>query len=218
MGLLSENKDQWQQLALELGFNFSDDILAVTESPAGQKIIKMLGSKEVPKIPDFMKGSFVEAILKRFFKGIALGKHKDFDFALFQSETSTSSSSSSTRRTVYYVNVVLFFKKNYDLGLKVYKAGFFSKLGRTVFRTQNIDIGNPELKHSLMIKGKNVSQVQALLSGQKLQQKLLEFFRYSSAFTINDCGIRYKSTGKIIAKDKAIDLMNRMAEAGECFF
>lgn len=212
-------KEDWQALANQLNFEFHEGINALINSPSPQ--LEQIMREEFPgKMQDIEKAKallntpFVQSMLSKIFLGMAKGTYKEFEFLIYRS--TASSSSSNTKQ--YFVNIVLFFKKVYNLGMEITAAGFFSRLGKKLFPGSYVRIPNSELDPMLVIRGKNKEQIRTMLSYEKLQTQLMELFSYSKNFKITDYGIRLKEPGQIIPKEHIISLMDMMAKTGAQFY
>ena len=71
----------------------------------------------------------------------------------------------SGKNKTVYTNILVPFDKPLDLGLRIYTENFFSKIGKNVFQTQDIQIGDPAIDELVMIKGSSESEIKSLLAG-----------------------------------------------------
>ena len=140
-------KEDWQALANQLNFEFHEGINALINSPSPQ--LEQIMREEFPgKMQDIEKAKallntpFVQSMLSKIFLGMAKGTYKEFEFLIYRS--TASSSSSNTKQ--YFVNIVLFFKKVYNLGMEITAAGFFSRTTGWVKAVDdvNLNIGRGE--------------------------------------------------------------------------
>ncbi|MBI2565462.1 MAG: hypothetical protein HYV63_00335 [Candidatus Schekmanbacteria bacterium] len=99
--------------------------------------------------------------------------------------------------------------------MRIYPESWTSKVGKTVFRTQDVQVGQSELDSTVMIKATAVANVQDLLKNAPLQRKILALFQSSKGFEINDWGIRHHQPGEILQARTARDLMDRMADVAD---
>ena len=208
-------KEEWRQLAEQLGFEFHEGIEALVTSPNLAKI----ACQEFPdKITDFeqfaslLDHPFVRSLMGSVFTGMAVGKFQSFDFFLYKSSSSTDANKQTS-----YVNTILFFKNPYKLQMELEAAGFFSLLGKKIFKRSAIITSNPRLEQMMVAKGEKKEEITALLSNTELQSKLVELFSRSRGFKISDYGIRIKEPGKITTKGRAEELMTFMAETAKLF-
>jgi len=209
-------KEKWQQLAEDLGFEYKEGIQAFTSSPRLRQMIAEdfpKGSDPLAMAEKFLKSPLVKRFIAKVFTGAIIGNYRDFEFVLYR-----SSSSSGSNSTTYYTNIVLLFPRDYDLGMQVTYAGFWGRLGKKLFPGNKVRLMDPELDRLLVVKAKNKTQAQTLLSSSRLKWKLLDMFRDSKNFKITDQSIRYKEVGHIIDKEKALTKMEFMVEAASRFY
>ncbi|MCP4147885.1 MAG: hypothetical protein GY757_09050 [bacterium] len=211
-------KEQWQQLAGELNLEFKEGIDALLESPHLASIVatEMTGKPvDIQQVSTMLNTPFVRGMLSKIFLGMITGTHRGFELFIYRGTTS-SSSSSNTRS--YQVNVALFFKKPYELGLKVTPANFFSKLGKMLFASSYVRIPGSKLDPMVVIKADNKEQTQIMFSYEALQDKLLDLFSGSGDIKISDHGIRIKESGEILPKQRIMELLDLIAAAAEKFY
>lgn len=210
-------KEKWQQLAVELGFEFKEGIDGLLDSPHLESIAleEMQGkARDIQHIRALLQSNFVRGMLSRIFLGIATGSHRDFEWFVYRS----SSSSSGSGSTHYYVNVNLFFKKTYGWGMKITASGFFGKLGKILFPGAYVRLRRSSLAPMVSIKGKEKDRIKTLLSFDKLQHRLVELFSFSRNFKVDDYGIRYREPGHILSKERILELMEIMAKTAGTFY
>lgn len=210
-------KEQWIQLAGELGFQFKEGIDALIDSPHLEKIVQeeLQGKiRDLQQVRNLLKSTFVKTMLSKIFMGIATGTYREFEFLIYRGMT--SSSGSGTRN--YHVNIVLFFKTPYHWGMEITPAGFFSKWGKLFFPKAYVKLPYSRLDPLVVIKGKEKEHIKTLLSYEKLQQGLIQLFSYPGDFKVSDYGIRFKEPGEILPKEHTIDLMNIMVKTAESFY
>ena len=208
-------KEQWTRLAIELGFDFKQEIRPLIELPSLHKMAaKAVKKGDIQRAEDFLKHPMIKDLLSKTFTGSATGKYRDFKFAVFPSTISSGDSSKST----YYVNIVLLFEREFAFGLEVFANSFFSQIGRAVMPGSYVNIpGNNIFKKLMTVKAKDKDKVLILLSDKKLQDNLIKLFKFSKRFNISDPAIRYDEPGSIITKDRANTIMDLMVDAAENF-
>lgn len=212
------NKPQWLQLAAELNMEFKEGINAFLES---ENLISIAGlqkdfaAKDIRQLKELLQKPFISMMIKSVFIGNVVGKYRDYEFHLFRSRSNSSSSSNN----IFYVNIILLFKNSYNYGMEITRAGFGSGLAKTLFKKHHAHIPNNQiLDKMLKIKGKNIKQIQTLLSDTTLQEKLWAIYESGKNITITDNGIRLKQQGEIISKDVAIKTMKIMADTADRFY
>ena len=107
------------------------------------------------------------------------------------------------------------FPPPFELGLRVYREGFWSKVGKTIFRTQDIQTGHRDLDDQVMIKGSEVRGVEDLLSTLVVQDSLLALFNHSADFRVEDHGIRYVESAECFDVESVRAALEVMADAAD---
>lgn len=205
-------REQWEQLSQELGFEFKRGARSFLESPAGRREMEArFADGEIPAANiEILDHPIVRSLIELVFEGAATGEYRGFEFSLYPTSQRPSEGS-----TTPYANVTLLFGKVYDLDLSIYHETFFSRVGKVLLGTQDVQLGNPELDKLIMIKGKNELLVKDLLEAPAVQQALLEMYRMSTQFEIRDYGIFHKEVASVITRDRAIALMDKMVDVAE---
>ena len=208
-------KEQWTRLAIELGFDFKQEVRPLVELPSLHKMAARAVKKgDVQQAENFLQHPMMKDLLSRTFTGSATGKYRDFEFAVFPSTISSGDSSKST----YYVNIVLLFKRDFAFGLEVFANSFFSQIGKAIMPGSYVKIpGNDIFNKVITVKAKDKDKAFILLSDRKLQDKLIKLYEFSKRINISDLAIRYDERGSIITKDRANKIMNLMVDAAEKF-
>ena len=209
-----EVKEQWQRLAIELGFELKNEIRPRVELPSLHKMAaKALKKGNLRQAEQILETPLFKEVFKKVFIGSATGFYRDYEFAVFRSTSDTDSSN-----PVYYVNMVLMFKQSLELGLDIRQAGSLSKIGKALFAGKFVKIpNNPELDALAAVQAKDKDRAGRLLSDSGLQEKLLALYRFSHRFMITDEAIRWDERGTIIQKDRALKIMDMMAETAQKF-
>jgi hypothetical protein len=120
---------------------------------------------------------------------------------------------SGRNRTVYTV-VSSMIVPAFDLGLTIYRHGFFSTVGEWM-GMKDIDIGDPAFDQAFVIKGDEPSRVQALLAHGGLRAALADAHRSGARFSVGDDGFRVETTGTASVQwiEWALALGSRMTHA-----
>ena len=202
-------KEQWQRLAIELGFQLKHEIRPQVELPSLHKLaakaIKKGNMKDAEK---FLETPMIKELLAKIFIGSATGIYRDFEFALFRSSISAPPS-----EPAYYVNIVLMLKNNLQLGLDIQYAGLASKFGKKLMPGKYIrNSGNSDIDNFVAIQAKDRNRARNLLSVNGLSHRLSHLFRFSKRFIISDSSIRYDERGQFIEKENALKIMDMMVE------
>ncbi len=206
-------REKWNRLAIELGFQLQREIRPYVEMPSLHKMAAQAVKKgDMDKADKLLVHPLIQKMLNKVFIGSACGFYRDYEFALFRS----TSSSGNKGTAVYYVNIVLVFPGSLRLGLEVSSSGVGSKIGKILFggRYQKIP-GNPDLDRLIAVKVRDRDRGAAMLSSTDLQEKLRVLYEFSSGFEIADRDIRYSERGHIVDKDKALMLMDMMADVAD---
>lgn len=82
----------------------------------------------------------------------------------------------------------------FDLGLAIYKHGFFSSVGEWM-GMKDIPIGDPGFDQAFVVKGDEPHRVQALLRSDALRQSLAHVHASNWVFSVRDEGFRVECRG-----------------------
>lgn len=82
----------------------------------------------------------------------------------------------------------------FDLGLAIYKHGFFQSIGQAMGMT-DIQIGDPGFDQAFVIKGDEPHRVKALLASDDLRRALAQVHASNWVFTVRDEGFRVECRG-----------------------
>lgn len=92
-----------------------------------------------------------------------IAKFENWDITIdTYTQSSGKSSTTYTRIRAPYIN-------KEDFRFKIYRSGFFSKIGKT-FGMQDILIGHPEFDEGFIIKGNDEEKVKELFSNDKIRE------------------------------------------------
>ena len=87
--------------------------------------------------------------------------------------------------------IVLRFPRSLDYVLNIYPEHALHRIGKVLFRLQDIQMGHPELDKKVMVKAKRVSSAKNLLSYDRAHQALLDLYDGSFEYAaINDASVR----------------------------
>lgn len=103
-----------------------------------------------------------------------------------------------------------------DLGLTVYRHGFFSSVGEWM-GMKDIDIGDPAFDQAFVIKGDEAPRVQAMFAHAGLRAALADAHHAGARFHLADNGFRVETTGTASAAwgEWALVLASRIAGAAD---
>ncbi|MBW2524882.1 MAG: hypothetical protein JRI23_11930 [Deltaproteobacteria bacterium] len=207
---MSSERQQWTQLADELGLAFKPGVRGMLESKIAGRIAAQQG-QDPAQIAKVMQNPLIMGVLERVFLGVAMGTYRDYEFFVYRNSKSHSDSST----TSYSVHVQLFWPEAVELGLSIYRERFWSKVGK-VFGAQDLQTGHPELDPLVMVKAGVPERVQSLIELHEMQQALLELFRDGDEFEVDDQGIEHRSLGQRFLPAGAVrPLMDRMVAAAD---
>ncbi len=206
---------QWKKLAGELGFQLKRKIRPFVELPSLHKMAAhAVKTGNLHNAEKLLEHPMIADILSKTFVGSATGIYRSYEFAVFRS----THTGTPAPNPAYYVNIVLLFKEKYQLGLEICHNGILSKIRKAIGLGSYVRIPeNDMLDKMIAIKANMKDQARNLLSDKLLQDKLLNLYRFSNTFEISDRDIRYSERGTIIDKDKAIKIMDLMAEVAGNF-
>jgi hypothetical protein len=208
-------KMDWQTLCEELGFRFLDGIKPIIDHPKTLQMVKgQFGGTEFAQLQKMADSPLIQTIAGMMDVFACTGEYAGFEFNVFPGSQSSSSSSS---RTIHYVNIGMFFKSSYSYSMKIQKRGKLAKKIGGLFGKQITIPNNDELNETVVVKGKKKAEIQTIISGSTVQTAISELFDVSGDFWIEDFGIRYKTTGRILPAEQITRLMDAMVKAGEAF-
>lgn len=202
-----EIKTAWQDLAKDLGFEFKTGISAFTESP---QLLQIMRSQSVmPKDLSMLNNPLFKGIFEKLFLGVVTGVYRDREFFLLRQGTNSSSNSGTPR---YYTTIAAPFRKNLELGLKIYKSGLFTTFGRMFFSQKYITLPDKELNQRIAVRAVKRAQVKSFLNSPELLAALKKLYSVAPDIKVDDEGVRVYLPGEIISKDQALAVMEPMAE------
>lgn len=85
--------------------------------------------------------------------------------------------------------VAMMFEPPFELGLRVYREGFLSRMGK-LLGFQDVQLGHPELDRLVMVKAADENAVRRLLGTSTAQTALLTLFEGWPTAVVNDVGVR----------------------------
>jgi hypothetical protein len=208
---IMDTRQTWEELAAALGYEFRPGVRALLDSPLTRIVSEAQGINDVEKAPAILGNPLLMSMLDKVFLGMASGTHRAHQVFLYRQARSSGESG----RTRYESHLHLLFVPPLELGLRVYREGFWSKVGKTIFRTQDIQTGHRDLDDRVMIKGSQVKGVGDLLSSQATQNTLLALFDHSSDFRVDDHGIRYVEPRECFEAESVRAALEVMADAAD---
>jgi hypothetical protein len=201
-------RDDWQKLAVDLGFEFKEGLTALTESKSLMIMAsEQLQAADVEQARKLLNNPLVRLLFEKMFVGAVAGQHKGYEVVLHRGAETRG------KRTHPYVSTGLLFRENLGWGLDVQKAWFGTALGRWLFSGAYVRLPGSDLEKKLSLKAKKTDQARVFLADSRIQQAVRKLFDVSDRFRITDHGIRHKDDGEIIGRDRALCLMDAMAEA-----
>ncbi|MDH5681240.1 MAG: hypothetical protein OEZ36_06620 [Spirochaetota bacterium] len=192
-------KDTWQKFAQSHGLTYTDDISEVSE-------IKKLGDDQLEMLNKMKATGTFKMAAKLLGFNFLYGKYNGTDIRIYTIKKGRQGST----YTVYCVEVN--FDKSLNLGLEIYKEGFFSKTGK-LLGVQDIQIGWKELDDLVMIKGNSEEAVQHFLNRDGVKEAIRDLISYEKTVNIDDTDIHFE-TGYDIMKDQdqLFGLLDKMTE------
>ncbi|MFC1849828.1 hypothetical protein ACFL27_06430 [candidate division CSSED10-310 bacterium] len=103
--------------------------------------------------------------------------------------------STGGRSNQTYTVVRLFLNHPVNLGLQVYKEGFFSKIGKAV-GSQDIQLNDPQFDEAMMVKGNEERAVKNYLT-PSLRTELLRLLQQEKQIQFDDLGIQLRIRGMV---------------------
>jgi hypothetical protein len=100
------------------------------------------------------------------------------------------------------------------LGFKmtIAREGFFSKIGKTVFGMQDIQVGDEEFDRAAIVKGDDPEAIKRLLSSQSLRDAILRGLQAYPSLEIGSGSVKFERSGIIKDPEFYKPLIASMAE------
>ncbi len=193
-------KEQYQELARQLGLTFKEGINGLLESKVLQKLEDQMIA---PEVPEFLKNDLIQKLLASVFLGMAAGTYHGYEFFVYRGVTSHGKG-----RHTYYCKVNLAFPAPLAADLTIVPLGFCRRLWRAVFSGNTVFTGNRAFDAALDVTASDQARV----------GRLTRFFQAYPSAKISDHGISYRGLGEILPIDQARRVMDDMAEAASLFF
>jgi hypothetical protein len=173
-----------KKLAAELGYEFSGP-----------------GSDASPETPPFLAG-----LASAFGSWRIEGREGESRVRIY-----TITRGSGKSRTTYTV-VDMSAPSSVQGTLKIAREGFFSKIGKTVFGTQDIQAGDEAFDKAVIVKGSDESAVKGLLSSSTLRDSILRAVTAYPTLEITNGELKFERQG--IIKDAGFyrSLVSSMSE------
>lgn len=118
---------------------------------------------------------------------VVCGKMEGQDVYIFPGSEGGGQNSSGRRK----LDIILLLKSSLDLKLHMYPEFWYSKVGKFLFRLQDIHVGDERIDEAFMIKAKDQRAVQQLLRAEEVRAALYQLFEDKFELPIvNDVSIR----------------------------
>lgn len=204
------DRQAWEQLATELGFEFKEGLRAYLESDAVRRL-EADGSdpqqaRALEQARHMLDNPLVMSILDKLFFGVVTGRHRGHEFTLAH-----GSSTAGGKNQSQSVHISLLFQRPEKNGLLLAPETFFTRAGHALFRTQDLTTGNAELDRLVVVKATAEAAVRRLLADRPTQDALIALFRDGAEWKVTDEGIRWRRAGGTLSAAEARPLMDRMA-------
>ena len=116
---------------------------------------------------------------------------------------------------IFFINIVLVFREELGIGLQMTSSDLISSwLGKLLLKSAYLDIG---LIKKVRIKTKDKQNTKEILNKKELQESLSRLYQFSENMFISDRDIRFHDCGTIIEKEKALGIMDLMADVARQF-
>ena len=202
---IERQRERWAAQAKELQFSFSPGLSGLLQSKIIDKFIRDQ-KLDIQQVQKALEIPFFGGMMEDAFLGVSSGDVDGCSFFLYQR------SSKQQRNATFTVHLTLLFEKSGDIGLSIYKEGFWSRVGKFL-GAQDIQLQNPILDPMVMIKAKDTMKAERILQKTGVQQALISLFQHSDGFEVSDTGIEYKAKGKYLETKTIEALMRRMVVA-----
>ena len=122
-------QQEWQKLAVELGFEFRKEIRTYVELPSLHHLAaRAVRTGDIRQVEAALANPMIKSLMEKTFLGAAAGLYRGFEFSLFRNTTAETSS-----HPAYYVNAVLVFKGDLAMGLDIQGGSLGGRLGKALF-------------------------------------------------------------------------------------
>ncbi len=101
----------------------------------------------------------------------------------------------SGKSSQIYTVIKAIFSPPLTAGLQISTEGFFNRIGKSLFSTQDIQTGDETFDKRVMIKGNSEPVVKSLLSSPALRQTILKAFDTLNDLSIDDTGAVFEERG-----------------------
>lgn len=93
----------------------------------------------------------------------------------------------SVAKAVDYLRISVYFKKQLNLGLRIYSAKWTDKFVKLIglFNKQDITTGDEKFDSSFIIQGEMETKIKSLLSSSNIQAELLDFLSHKFKMDVN---------------------------------
>jgi hypothetical protein len=118
---------------------------------------------------------------------------------------------SGKSRTTYTV-VEMSVHPRERINFTLSKEGFFSKVGKALLGTQDIQIGDESFDTRVMVKGSDPAKVQALLATPTFRASILEAIEAYPSLTVSGELLRFERSGIITKPEFYRELIGKMKE------
>jgi hypothetical protein len=142
-------------------------------------------------------------LVDQVFSGVVIGEYEGYQVLLHPHF------SGGRDRSDPAVMLRLFWDQSLGFGLRIYREGFWSRVGRTL-GAQDLTSGDDELDGLVVIKATDVEGAAALLASADLRRALLALYRASDRHEVGDRGIVHRESGELIAPDRVRELLDDM--------
>ncbi len=214
---LQKEKQIWLDLSQQLNLEYAEGLESFINSSFSQHIKEAaFPGQSTQDMQKFLNNPLVSYMMQNLLFIHIHGRYNEYNVHIIPaiSQSSVSSDSSQT----HYTNIILDFKHSYDYGLDIQKSGFFSRLGKSLFKKQIIIRQDPFLDRMLRITAKKREQAEAFLSDTRIQSALLLLYEKSPNFQISDWGIRFPSPERHPGAENIRELLNTMAQTADSFY
>lgn len=202
-----EIKDQWVNLAKELGLEFKEGMNAFLES----KIGRLVAGDMIPgEMPEFMRHGLIQKLLSSFFLGVVTGAHDGQEVFLYRGVQSHGSN-----RHSYHVEFAVSFSAPLNVGLDIEKLNFWTKIGRALFSSGVVYTGNQPLDGLVRTRASEPNRALRFLESDATQKSVLSLFQNFPSARITDYGVRCKEPGEICTAARAREVFQQLCNVAK---
>lgn len=197
-----KQKETLKQTAMKLGLNFTDGMSAMDGGNAFQGQLPQ--GVNMGQVQSMMKNPVFSALMSLNSSWNLSGKYNNVPVRVYY-ET-RGSGKSRTSYTIFEAQ----FTGPEGSGMVISREGFFSGIGKALFKMQDIQTGNMELDKMALIKGKDEMAVKTFLSNPSNQHAVMDIFRSLRDVQIFENVVHVEYVGTYVKYERLKEELDRL--------